>query len=130
MRKRKVVEGQKSGYTFWPEKCDKPFVECILECVEKRLIVDGICKNGVYGILEKMMEERLPGCGIRAKPHIEGRFKKWKKIWHAMTLMRNQSGWGWDEVNKCVICPDNEWDAFEQVSLQYYCLIYVHLISS
>ncbi|CAI0560533.1 unnamed protein product [Linum tenue] len=81
-------------YFSWPEHFDKPFAYCILECFEKGLIVDGICKNGVYGLLARMMEAKVPGCGVKAKPHVEGRIKKWKKIWHAMTFMRNQSGWG------------------------------------
>ncbi|CAI0502502.1 unnamed protein product [Linum tenue] len=83
----------------------------------KGIIVDGNCKNGGYDALEKMLEQKVPDCGMRAKPNIEGRYKGLKKKWHAITFMRNQSGWGWDEANKCVICPDEKWDNFEEVCI-------------
>ncbi|CAL1354187.1 unnamed protein product [Linum trigynum] len=119
MGRKRCVGGDKDGatsskYTFWPEKLDKPLVECILELMVKGIILDGNCKNGGYDALEKMLEQKVPGCGMRAKPNIEGRYKGLKKKWHAFTFMRNQSGWGWDEVNKCVICPYEKWDKFEE----------------
>ncbi|CAL1374584.1 unnamed protein product [Linum trigynum] len=120
MGRKRHAGGDKDGatskkYSFWPEKLDKPLVECILELVEKGLIVDGNCKNGGYAALEKMLEQKVPGCGVRGRPHIEGRIKKLKKNWQAITFMRNQSGWGWDEANKCVTCPDGKWNDFEQM---------------
>ncbi|CAL1392265.1 unnamed protein product [Linum trigynum] len=119
MVKRKQRDEDMDGassktYTYWKEELDKPFVDCIMELVEKGQIVDDNCKNGAYKQLEKLLQERVPGCRVKAYPNIEGRFKKLKKRWHAITFMRKQSGWGWDEVNKCIVCPEGSWDEFEK----------------
>ncbi|CAL1355171.1 unnamed protein product [Linum trigynum] len=82
--------------------------------VQKGQIIDGNCKNGAYKQLKKLLQERVPGCRVKAYPNIEGRFKKMKKRWHEITFMRKQSGWGWDEVNKCIVCPEGSWDEFEK----------------
>ncbi|CAL1391454.1 unnamed protein product [Linum trigynum] len=85
MGRKRHAGGDKDGatskkYSFWPEKLDRPLVKCILELVEKGLIVNGNCKNGGYAALEKMLEQKVLDCGVRGRPHIEGRIKKLKKL--------------------------------------------------
>ncbi|CAI0381003.1 unnamed protein product [Linum tenue] len=77
MGKRKQRDEDMDGacpktYTYWKEEIDKSFAECILELVEKGQIVDGNCKNGAYKQLEKLLQERVPGCRVKAYPNIEG----------------------------------------------------------
>ncbi|WOL01653.1 hypothetical protein Cni_G10370 [Canna indica] len=38
-------------------------------------------KAGYLGELEKMIDAKLPNCGIKAKPHIESMIKTLKKEW-------------------------------------------------
>ncbi|CAL1410533.1 unnamed protein product [Linum trigynum] len=91
MGKRKKVNDEEDNgacstkYFLWPEHLNKPFADCILECFEKGLIVYDICKNGVYGLLARMMEAKVPGCGVKAKPHVEGLNKKPFMVYDALT---------------------------------------------
>ncbi|KAH6806086.1 hypothetical protein C2S51_030917 [Perilla frutescens var. frutescens] len=61
-------------------------------------------KKGHQKELEKILEEKLPGHGLREKPHIESRCKLLKKQYHAIYDVRSSgglSGFGWDDDTKC-----------------------------
>ncbi|KAI9118815.1 hypothetical protein K1719_010260 [Acacia pycnantha] len=62
-----------------------------------------------------MMEEKLPGCGIKACPHITSRIKTLKKLWQTaydMVYGTNTSGFGWDPDTKCVTADKEVWDEY------------------
>ena len=70
-------------------------------------------------ILEGKLSKTLPNAGIKAKPHIESRLKTLKKefqIVHAMLCDPDASGFGWDNVRKCVVAEDAVWQAYVQVN--------------
>ncbi|CAL1400348.1 unnamed protein product [Linum trigynum] len=65
--------------------------------------------------LENMMLERSPGCGVKVEPNIHSRHKKLKKDCHAVQLLRNQSGCGWNNVTKTPTLDDDVFEALIKV---------------
>ncbi|CAI0467353.1 unnamed protein product [Linum tenue] len=116
-KKKGVADGNETSreYNHWEPNHDKPFVECLLELVDQGQIEDGQCKNGVYKELERMMETRIPGCGIKAKPTIATRIRKLKHWFHATMTMKKESGWGWHTVDNHVIVSDDVWKVYVKV---------------
>jgi hypothetical protein len=73
---------------------------------------------GYLRILEVKLSKTLPNAGIKAKPHIESRLKSLKKylqVIHAMLCSPDASGFGLDNVRKCVAAEDVVWQAYVQV---------------
>ncbi|KAI9101412.1 hypothetical protein K1719_023894 [Acacia pycnantha] len=44
-------------------------------------MADNGFKSGYANALQTMMEAKLPGCGIKATPHITSRLKILKRLW-------------------------------------------------
>lgn len=70
---------------------------------------NGTFRAGYLQQLEKMIETKLPGCGLRAQPHIESRVKILKRQYFALVEMlgSSASGFGWNDKDKCIVC-DNQ----------------------
>ncbi|CAI0625850.1 unnamed protein product [Linum tenue] len=88
-KKRKVVDnadGPSREYDVWHSKHDVPFLQCLLELTEKGKISEGTSKNGAYKELERMMEAKVLGCGVKSKPTILNKFKKRKQKLHVFVL--------------------------------------------
>ncbi|CAL1406896.1 unnamed protein product [Linum trigynum] len=111
-RRRKDANAVPRAYTFWDSKHDGPFLKCLLELTEKGQIEDGQCKNGVFKEIERMMEKLVPGCGLKAKGTIKTRVKKLKHWYHSTVMMRQLSGFGWNEEYAYLDAPENVWDNF------------------
>ncbi|CAI0424068.1 unnamed protein product [Linum tenue] len=107
--------GPSREYNVWDSKHDEPFLQCLLELTEKGQISDGTCKNGAYKELERMMEAKVPGCGVKSKPTILNKFKKWKQKYHATVEMRLVSGWGWDPIRCHILADDKSFDDYVKV---------------
>ncbi|KAI9081721.1 hypothetical protein K1719_036324 [Acacia pycnantha] len=78
-------------------------------------MADNGFKSGFANALQSMMEEKLPGCGIKACPHITSRIKTLKKLWQTaydMVYGPNTSGFGWDPDTKCVTADKDVWDEY------------------
>ncbi|XP_031389451.1 uncharacterized protein LOC116202076 isoform X2 [Punica granatum] len=70
-------------------------------------------KSGYLPELEKMLFEKLPNSGIKARPHIESRLKTLKREWAIVyDMMLNTSGFGWDSTRKMVTAEDDVWEAY------------------
>ncbi|CAI0420310.1 unnamed protein product [Linum tenue] len=125
-RRKKVPVGEavKTEYNFWNAAHDTPFVECLLDLTERGLITNGNCKNGVFREIQRMMEKKVPDCGLKSKPTIQNRYKKLKHWYHSTVLMRNQSGFGWDVQKECVSADNAVWDVFLEVCYFSYFDLY------
>ncbi|XP_038981116.1 uncharacterized protein LOC120110364 [Phoenix dactylifera] len=99
----------------WGYVEDAKLVEVLVELVNRKgwRGDNETFRSGYLQQLERLMEEKLPGCGLRATPHIESWVKLLKKQYNAVTEMleTNCSGFGWDDINKCVTC---EVDTFKE----------------
>ncbi|KAI9071487.1 hypothetical protein K1719_046548 [Acacia pycnantha] len=66
-----------------------------------------------------MMEAKLPGCGIKATPHITSRLKTLKRLWQTaydIIYGPNTSGFGWDPETKLVTADDDVWDEYHTMT--------------
>ncbi|XP_017982352.1 PREDICTED: uncharacterized protein At2g29880-like [Theobroma cacao] len=72
---------------------------------------NGTFKPGYLQQLEKWMKERILNCNIRAIPHINSRMRLLKTQYREVAEMisHSTSGFGWDDVKKCVTCDDDVW---------------------
>lgn len=93
----------------------KTLVEILLQLHDEgNYKVDGNFKHSHLKEIEKLLEERLPGCNLRAKPYIESKMKTLKQnfaLIHDMLIRRNCSDFGWDSKKQVFIVEKPVWDA-------------------
>ncbi|KAK9733832.1 hypothetical protein RND81_04G095500 [Saponaria officinalis] len=74
---------------------------------------EGGFKNGYSTQLEQMLNTKFPGCGLKATPHIESKFK-WFKDKYAIVseLVNRTSGFQWDDQSKMIKCERQAYEDF------------------
>ncbi|CAB4319369.1 unnamed protein product [Prunus armeniaca] len=87
---------------IWTPIEDASLVKALNElCVGGYWKVDNEVRSRYLGQLEKAMEQKLPGCGLKAVPHIESRVKTLKKQTLAISdMLTNSSGFAWNDEEK------------------------------
>lgn len=109
----------------WTSKEDAKLIECLMELAHKGQRCDnGTFKIGYQVKVEEMMEHKLPGCGIKASPHIDSRVKLLRRQYTAIQEMLGASGFGWNESMKYVECEQTVFDEWLKV---YFRDIYIFL---
>ncbi|KAH7665638.1 Myb/SANT-like domain-containing protein [Dioscorea alata] len=103
------VKTNKRNNHQWTPSEDKILIECCLELVNQGWRADNGFKIGYLSQLQKWMVEKIPNCKIMGDPHIKSRMRILKSQFRELKEMRSQSGFGWDEANKCVTCEDDVW---------------------
>ncbi|XP_020098170.1 uncharacterized protein LOC109716957 [Ananas comosus] len=104
-----VNRGRGKNKRPWKEMEDEILVQCLKElATDLHWKGENGFRNGYFGRLEKMITERLPGCGLRASPHIESRVKYLKQKYCAITEILSKTGVTWDDQRKIISC-DKKW---------------------
>ncbi|KAM3708278.1 hypothetical protein ACB098_02G086300 [Castanea mollissima] len=101
-----VNEGKRGTKFQWTAEEDDKLVECLLELAgDVKWKAENGFKAGFTAKLEELLEKKLPGCGIKASPHIESRYKTLRKQYRAIADMLgpNASGFGWNDNEKMVV---------------------------
>ncbi|OWM80610.1 hypothetical protein CDL15_Pgr006640 [Punica granatum] len=104
----------KSGKRKWSLAEDAVLISCMIDLRNMGTHnADTGFKSGYLLELEKMLLEKLPNCGIKARPHIESRLKTLKREWAIVyDMMLNTSGFGWDSTRKMVTAEDDVWETY------------------
>ncbi|CAL1393062.1 unnamed protein product [Linum trigynum] len=97
----------KGPYFCWNEALDGILIECMLELVEKHQVENGNFKNGAFTKLKTMMNQKLPGCGVKVEPNIRSRHRKLKRDFMVVHLLRSKSRQGWDELTLTPMIDDD-----------------------
>lgn len=80
---------------FWTEVEDATLIDSLLELSQSPLWkTDCGLKNGYLQKLKAILEEKLPGCGLKGNPHIRSRVKTLKTKWSVLHDMLCLSGFG------------------------------------
>ena len=90
----------------WSPQEDSKLVECLVELAATPWKCEnGTFKPGYTKQLERMNNEKLPSCGLKASPHIESRVKVLKKHYFAIVEMMGPaaSGFGWNDKDKMIV---------------------------
>ncbi|KAA8538077.1 hypothetical protein F0562_027685 [Nyssa sinensis] len=100
----------------WTENEDEKLIEAMFHAVNTgNHRADNGFKPGFYHVVERELNVKLPGAGIKAKPHIESRIKTMKRdfnIVYDMLYGPNTSGFGWDNDRKCVVAESPVWEEY------------------
>ena len=104
---------------MWTDEEDRELVYALFDMVNTgNHQADNDFQSGFLGVLEGVLHEKLPGCGIKAKPHIESRVKTLKSDTGTVLDMVNGvgcSGFGWDSNKNMVVAEKQVWDGYMQV---------------
>ncbi|KAI9166227.1 hypothetical protein LWI28_028336 [Acer negundo] len=68
----------------------------------------GSFKAGTMTQIEKTLTTMLPDSRLRANPHIDSKMRLWKKEYGILYDMLNVSGFGWNDIKKCVEVDSND----------------------
>ena len=83
---------------------------------------DGSFKGGFKNKLEDIMNEKFPGCGLKAVPHIESKIKWFKDKHNVLTEMLRTSGFSWDNEKNMIVCERQSYEDFCRVLFYLICL--------
>ncbi|VFQ59810.1 unnamed protein product [Cuscuta campestris] len=73
-------------------------------------------RNGYMSKWEELISKAIPGCGLKATPHIDSRLKILVKKYRAIMQMLGTSGFKWDDEKHTI--------AFEKSVYDEYCKIH------
>ncbi|KAK0604300.1 hypothetical protein LWI29_014283 [Acer saccharum] len=87
--------------------------EALLTILENTIKDEARCdtssfKVGTMTQIEKTPTTMLPDSGLRANPHINSKMRLWKKQYSIVYDMLNVSGFGWNDIKKCVEVDSND----------------------
>ncbi|XP_057517975.1 uncharacterized protein LOC130798895 [Amaranthus tricolor] len=105
--------GRGKNKRFWTAQEDKVLVEALSElAVDPHWRCDNGFRSGYMVRLEEVIGKALPGCGLKALPHIDSRLKTLGAKFRAISQMLNTSGFVWDDEKKMVSVDRAVYDEF------------------
>lgn len=117
LKRKGSDKASKAMKKIWTPREDAVLIAALSElCNAGWKRENGIFKNGYTAALERKLKSRLPGCNIKASPHIESRLKLLKRQYDAITEMQGAAGMRWNDKDNTMICEDDDvWDEWVQV---------------
>ncbi|KVH95664.1 hypothetical protein Ccrd_002273 [Cynara cardunculus var. scolymus] len=110
--------GSKTKKHKWTRREDEALISALTELCQTGWKRDNnIFRSGYTTVLEKELKSKLPGCNLKASPHIESRLKTLKKHCDAITDMKDAFGIEWRGTECTLICYDDDvWDDWVKTS--------------
>ncbi|XP_030468566.2 uncharacterized protein LOC115687223 [Syzygium oleosum] len=109
--------GTKRDRRVWTIDEENALLDGLEELVARGMKADNGFKSGYMIMLEKWVQEKFPGSGIKGNPHIESKMRYLKKLYNQIYDLKDQSGFGWDHEKHSV-------DIHSEDSWQKYCKAY------
>ncbi|CAN1299536.1 hypothetical protein LINPERPRIM_LOCUS24246 [Linum perenne] len=78
----------------------------MVDLVELKHVENGNFRAGGYKEIERIMHKLIPGCTLKADPHIKSKHRFFKDNFLAQLELKNVSGFGWDDSRNCVFVDD------------------------
>ncbi|KAL2934228.1 U5 small nuclear ribonucleoprotein 40 kDa protein [Bienertia sinuspersici] len=107
--KRKMEESSASGggrgknKRFWTNEEDKALVAALHELSsDPHWKCENGFRNGYMIRLEEVISKAMPGCGLKATPHIDSRLKTLVSKFRAILAMLETSGFKWDDERQMI----------------------------
>lgn len=99
-----IVRGRGKNKKFWNSREEAALIDILVELNGTSWKTDNGYKNGYCYYVEKRMEEKLPGCGLKADPHIESKIKTLKRhLSYILDVEEKGKGFWWDDEQKMVV---------------------------
>ncbi|KAL4570157.1 hypothetical protein LXL04_025808 [Taraxacum kok-saghyz] len=93
----------------WTKREDEALISALTELCQTGWKRDNnIFRSGYTTVLEKELKSKLPGCNLKASPHIESRLKTLKKHCDAITDMKDAFGIEWKSSDSTLTCYDDD----------------------
>ncbi|GAB4852062.1 hypothetical protein Ancab_040541 [Ancistrocladus abbreviatus] len=103
-----VIRGRGKSKRFWTQEEVQALVESLHELsVDAQWKGENGFKNGYLVRLEEMLHQKVPGCGLKADPHIDSKLRALKRKFDAIHEMLGKSRFGWD-INTTTIKVDKK----------------------
>ncbi|XP_077225315.1 uncharacterized protein At2g29880-like [Tasmannia lanceolata] len=106
------ARGRGKNKRVWHANEDIALVSALIEVCNTGWKADnGTFKTSYTSVIEKIMESKFAGCGLKATAYIESRLKTLKKQYNAISDMLKTSGFEWNDNLKCAVCEkDDIWN--------------------
>ncbi|KNA07598.1 hypothetical protein SOVF_170380, partial [Spinacia oleracea] len=105
--------GRGKNKRFWTVGEDKVLVAALSElAVDPHWKCDNGFRSGYMVRLEEVIGKALPGCGLKAVPHIDSRLKTLATKFRALSEMLNTSGFAWDDERKMISVERSVYDEY------------------
>ncbi|KAL9254693.1 hypothetical protein AKJ16_DCAP19507 [Drosera capensis] len=96
------TRGPGKNKRMWTNEEEAALVDALYEMAPTWRVENGF-KVGCYAQFEKLLDEKLPGYGLKADPHIKSKVKMLKRqLGYIMEIKRGCIGFGWDEERRMV----------------------------
>ncbi|XP_050363874.1 uncharacterized protein LOC126782612 isoform X2 [Argentina anserina] len=105
----------KSSRDFWTKEEEDAVLRILEDLVAKGLLYDnGTFRANTFSRIENALRRLCPASGLEAR-HIESKVKEWKRECSIVCDMLSRTGFGWNDVMKCVEVDSGEtWKAYVQ----------------
>ncbi|KAF4373566.1 hypothetical protein F8388_025260 [Cannabis sativa] len=116
MNRNTIERGRGKNKHYWTHDEDAALLDSLHELYQNALWrADCGFKNGYLAQLEIMVERKLPGCELKASPHIESRIKTLKAKYYALAEMLSHKGFTWNDKQSMLVCERNVYNDWVKI---------------